>query len=449
MSMCKPRKFYSHVTTAAFICLSSHAHAQQKVNQPMPCTDVIAFGAVGDGLTDDTAAITRGLNSGKLCIHIPNGVFRISSTITVPPGVLLKGNGYNSHLNYTSNTSAVVRMSDNSEISGLNIDANNYGRSVNAVTAIEVLGSHNVHIHDNIINNSGRDGVYVGEATSPPHEAFRITIANNAIDRSQRNAISVVSGRDILIRGNMLTNWELLGIDLEPNAGGIAVNNITVDSNYVYRNATATSACLQASTGSATADAAKYYGVVFNANYVVGNPDTLNPTMIRIKQFPSSSVTNNYIFNFTKAIMIEPYTTDITISHNILASPSSVDAPDGSTGAIYVSGNAEVTSNSIDGAPYSGIVFNFSKDSVCRANVVKNTGKLAPLSPGKSEAIYAIQSERLTISDNTIINDQGQVTMRRGIYIRGERGAGRENHVGPNNIQGAALAVQVDEPRSR
>lgn len=69
------------------------------------------FGAVGDGLADDTAAINRALNqlycqpvpynssvnpAVRRGLFFPAGVYRVSSTILIPSYALLKGEGVNS-----------------------------------------------------------------------------------------------------------------------------------------------------------------------------------------------------------------------------------------------------------------------------------------------------------------------------------------------------------------
>src|SRR4030042_1425515 len=45
--------------------------------------DVRAYGAVGDGATDDTAAIQAAIDSGKPVL-IPTGTFAHASTLTLP-----------------------------------------------------------------------------------------------------------------------------------------------------------------------------------------------------------------------------------------------------------------------------------------------------------------------------------------------------------------------------
>jgi len=52
------------------------------------------YGAVGDGVADDTAAVQAALNAaekeGPVCL-LPAGRYRINGALTVPPGVTFRG----------------------------------------------------------------------------------------------------------------------------------------------------------------------------------------------------------------------------------------------------------------------------------------------------------------------------------------------------------------------
>ncbi|WP_274362876.1 right-handed parallel beta-helix repeat-containing protein [Paenibacillus thermotolerans] len=57
------------------------------------------FGAKGDGVTDDSAAIQACVNAAThATVYIPDGVFKVTSTIVVPQLTSIRGNGYASQL---------------------------------------------------------------------------------------------------------------------------------------------------------------------------------------------------------------------------------------------------------------------------------------------------------------------------------------------------------------
>ena len=67
-----------------------------------PFFNVRDFGAAGNGSTDDTAAITAAIAAAAPStaptgdtVFLPAGKYRVSSTLTVPPGVTLRGAGWN------------------------------------------------------------------------------------------------------------------------------------------------------------------------------------------------------------------------------------------------------------------------------------------------------------------------------------------------------------------
>ncbi|WP_309119258.1 glycosyl hydrolase family 28-related protein [Paenibacillus sp.] len=57
------------------------------------------FGAKGDGVTDDTAAIQQCVNAARTgTVYIPAGVFRVTSTVIIPELTSIQGTGYASQL---------------------------------------------------------------------------------------------------------------------------------------------------------------------------------------------------------------------------------------------------------------------------------------------------------------------------------------------------------------
>jgi len=71
-------------------------------NWPNNAVSVLDFGAVGDGVTDDTAAIQGAASSGKNIIFEEGGVYKISALITFSDNIRVEGNS--SQLLSTLNT---------------------------------------------------------------------------------------------------------------------------------------------------------------------------------------------------------------------------------------------------------------------------------------------------------------------------------------------------------
>lgn len=90
------------------------------------------FGAVADGLTDNTTAIQNALNyaavSGK-SICIPNGIFAFSGTLSVVSGVVFEGKGMGSTSTATPYNGSQLKYTGNAwamQISGQNVNLKSF-----------------------------------------------------------------------------------------------------------------------------------------------------------------------------------------------------------------------------------------------------------------------------------------------------------------------------------
>lgn len=114
------------------------SEALKNVTKLRSIVNVRAFGAKGDGVTNDTAAIQNALNSGSGAVFVPSGTYQID-TITVPGNVNLFGDGSLSILRARSSGAEVmVRLNATlASVSNLHfLQDNNY-----AVTAVDIVGS--------------------------------------------------------------------------------------------------------------------------------------------------------------------------------------------------------------------------------------------------------------------------------------------------------------------
>jgi len=107
---------------------------------------VLDFGATGDGVTDDTAAINRALfqlfcretnTTIRRSLFFPGGTYKITSSIKVPPFAQLFGDGADSSIiNMSGGTTYVMRTADSLQQTGVNIGSN----SATPPQSIEISG---------------------------------------------------------------------------------------------------------------------------------------------------------------------------------------------------------------------------------------------------------------------------------------------------------------------
>lgn len=119
--------------------------AQDKLREIVSVKD---FGAVGDGIADDTAAIQSALNTGN-SIYVPNGTYIVSSGITIPADDVAII-GYGATIKWQSNRTFASRFETfqatsrkNVFIAGITIDGNkeNQANIPSTPSAVDSYGS--------------------------------------------------------------------------------------------------------------------------------------------------------------------------------------------------------------------------------------------------------------------------------------------------------------------
>ena len=198
--------------------------------------DVRAFGAKGDGVADDTAAIQAAIDSIAVgTVYVPPGKFLLKTIILRNKKVNLRGasSGYDyqdansaSVLKFTGGTKGIAflpesrsKMEEGAYIADLTIDGNNaidYGiwmATCGIIERVTVKGTkvagiylHNltnqVHILNCSITSNYGDGIYVlGHFTTP------FTVKNSNIRWNQGHGVNITSGyfyrfQDCVIESN-------------------------------------------------------------------------------------------------------------------------------------------------------------------------------------------------------------------------------------------------------
>ncbi|WKY43524.1 right-handed parallel beta-helix repeat-containing protein [Eubacteriaceae bacterium ES2] len=186
------------------------------------------FGAVGNGATNDTAAIQAALNASSV-VNIPDGTYMINvdqaikpnsgQTINLSSGAVLKA------LPSTNSYYSVIRISGVSgvTINGGTIVGERYehlGSGGEWGMGIHVIkGASSVNINGVTVQDCWGDGIFLGDSPT----VSNIVIDNVIAENNRRQGISITDATGVTIKNSIFrnTNGTLpeAGIDIEPDAG--------------------------------------------------------------------------------------------------------------------------------------------------------------------------------------------------------------------------------------
>lgn len=231
--------------------------------------NVLDFGAVGNGMANDTAAFKAAIASGASRIYIPAGTYltdftnptyRTDGILNIPSGMTFEGEGENSILRPYTNQASLSGTdaygclgTDSGSVSvwseGLTFrDIKFYGWSettpnVNQHASLLALSSVKRVLVERCYFVAPRgDGITIstGYGAGPANQRYNydITIRDcvfDGVNNNNRNGISVIDCDGLTIEGCTFRNFSdptMPGsIDLEPNESYSVIKNIIISNN--------------------------------------------------------------------------------------------------------------------------------------------------------------------------------------------------------------------------
>jgi hypothetical protein len=216
---------------------------------------VMDFGAVGDGVTDDSVAIQNAINSlSSGVVILPKGLTFVAFNLAMKSNVYLQSD--NATLKLINNAAPIVppflppllRFTNvnNSGILGtLNIDGNKANQ-----TQLDDLGAGGVHVQESssnifidslYIRNSAQDGLYIGvntnASTNFPSNVF---VKNLVVDGAVRTGLGITSGVYLTFDSVTIVNTGggLIGhgVSIEPNISGAILHDIAFNNIFTTNN---------------------------------------------------------------------------------------------------------------------------------------------------------------------------------------------------------------------
>lgn len=155
--------------------------------------NVRAFGAVGNGIADDTAAFAASLaalpatNAGMAVLHLPGGRYRLSAALAVRGGIVLEGAGTQETFIETTAADAGIRVADGSIHNRYIVVRNLTLRTVGSTpTGIDARGMTRALFEDLVLQNFTAYGMrwggdIPGYASVWTNDANRVEIAGSPV----------------------------------------------------------------------------------------------------------------------------------------------------------------------------------------------------------------------------------------------------------------------------
>lgn len=333
---------------------------QDKLRETVTVDD---FGAVGDGVTDDTDAIQAALDSGAAAVVMRNGAtYAATGTITIPAGVLLRGQSVGGALPIlaivgpptdTVNRGAIELAGDDSCLEGVHVTVTggDYRRGISAG------GFARQHIRYNRIEVSTQDvdsaaSFFAIHSTHATQHSEGCEIVGNEITATVNrpgDLLQLSRFRNGLVEHNRLTDSTFTGatrfnwaIYLSKDGQGTKIRD-----NYITGN---NLSGINHNNDTGATD----YGVEITGNKILGTPFT----GIGVTDANSVSVRANRISGANSPISVNGSSTDAIVESNEILD---VDV---SGGPVQAEQAMIVVASSAARARISGNIFGSAGDAI-------------------------------------------------------------------------------------
>jgi parallel beta-helix repeat protein len=206
--------------------------------------NVLAFGAVGDGVANDTASIIAAAKLAAV-LYFPkvSSFYAINGTITIPnDGVKVCGEGRSSKIKSTGTLDAsnVFYASGRSDLEFCNLYIEP-GTTVSSIThggAINLFNSTNCRVHDCEVTAHRTTGIGLRDCSNcfVTDNYIHDSVVNPATDNHTQAGGDIkifYNGNNIVVSNNIVVNGAGISIIAQTIVSGDVIENCTISNNIV------------------------------------------------------------------------------------------------------------------------------------------------------------------------------------------------------------------------
>jgi polygalacturonase len=253
------RKLLSAAASLALAAIALPASAANWWNPTPTLTigstvlNVRNFGAMGNGVNDDTAAFQAAINalpSSGGTIVVPNGTYMINALTSINlrsnMRLSLYGGAYLDAIPNNAQRYWIVKAwnVNNVEIEGgyfVGERTQHQGTAGEWGYDINIQGSNNVYVHDTTLSNSWGDGILVGGTGSGSTVVVSTGVTLNRVksNNNRRQGLTIAPATQVYVVNSSFTGSNgtapQAGIDIEPQTQGptqqVRLENTTLSNN--------------------------------------------------------------------------------------------------------------------------------------------------------------------------------------------------------------------------
>lgn len=217
-----------------FIAAGTGAVTRTAQNKMRDIVSVKDFGAVGNGIADDTTAFQNAVNSGTSSVYVPAGSYILTNEITVPDGVTIYGDGWGSFVEQTTMNKDVFIAGNSNTFRDLRLKVQD-GNNTDFVNCIYAVSVNNLTVQDCFLElgNAGCVGVHISGVKNS-------SICRNRIYGGTWNsgAGPEASASDIMLYSFSASERHIIdgNFCLSNNSQGIFVDALGFDGDIVVSN---------------------------------------------------------------------------------------------------------------------------------------------------------------------------------------------------------------------